>query len=110
MEASMMRETILPNLDLRIGLTLKSGRVKKGYSQAELANKAGVRQSFLSMVENGKANRRVRLTTLQTLAHALGYKQLSDLIVQAESMPANLDDAINHAEAVLAKAETTLPV
>jgi len=37
-----------------IGLNIKLARIKNGYSQAELADKLSVEQSYISRVESGK--------------------------------------------------------
>ncbi|MBA2487374.1 MAG: helix-turn-helix transcriptional regulator [Nitrospira sp.] len=51
-------------------MMLKAIRVKKGFSQDALAQKAKMSQTFLSHVERGKAD--PSLSTLKRLAAALG--------------------------------------
>ena len=49
---------------------LKTQRTKRGLTQEEVANKAGVSVSYISMLERG--SRCPPLDTLETLAAALG--------------------------------------
>jgi len=53
-----------------LGEQLRHLRIEAGMSQAELADRAGVGQSYLAGVENGKRN--PTLYTLWRLAIALG--------------------------------------
>lgn len=46
-------------------------RIEKGLSQMELANKSGVSQQTISLLENGYIN--VSLKTLVKILNALGY-------------------------------------
>ena len=52
---------------------LKDARTKKGWSQAELAQKAGVSRATISALENQKA-RTMKTVTLTKLADALSEK------------------------------------
>ena len=59
------------NKDNIIGTNVRVARIKKGMTQAELAEKAGVALSTVSFVENGKHADR-RALTLSKLANVLG--------------------------------------
>jgi len=48
------------------GANLKAARLKMGLTQAQLAERAGLQQQYVSLVESGKQN--VTLTTAETLA------------------------------------------
>jgi transcriptional regulator with XRE-family HTH domain len=48
------------------GANLKAARLKQGLTQAQLAERAGLLQQYVSLVETGKQN--VTLTTAQALA------------------------------------------
>lgn len=48
------------------GANLKAARLKAGLTQVQLAERAGLLQQYISLVESGKQN--VTLTTAQTLA------------------------------------------
>jgi transcriptional regulator with XRE-family HTH domain len=48
------------------GANLKAARLKQGLTQAQLAERAGLLQQYVSLVESGKQN--VTLTTAQALA------------------------------------------
>lgn len=52
-------------------------RMKKGYSSAEVARKAGIAKSTLNDIENNKSNPRIE--TLELVAKALDVK-ISDLL------------------------------
>ena len=53
-----------------IGEQLKDERLKAGLTQEELANKIGTKKSFISRVENGKAD--IQLSTLVKVFRGLG--------------------------------------
>ena len=50
---------------------IKELREKKGWSQSELARRAGVKQGVLSYIESGKT-KHPRSDTLAAIANALG--------------------------------------
>jgi XRE family transcriptional regulator, master regulator for biofilm formation len=54
-----------------IGRVLKELRLKRGYSQLELAKRAKITNVYLSLLETGK-NENPSLAVLQRLAKALG--------------------------------------
>ena len=51
------------------GLRLKELRVKRGYSQEQLADSAGLHRTHISLIERDR--RSIRLDTLESLARAL---------------------------------------
>lgn len=51
---------------------VKAQRGVRGYSQGELAKHAGVSRWTIDTIETGRNNRRPRLSTLRSLADALG--------------------------------------
>jgi len=53
-----------------IGEQLKGERMKAGLTQEELANKIGTKKSYISRVENGKAD--IQLSTLVKMFSGLG--------------------------------------
>ena len=53
-----------------IGEQLKDERLKAGLTQEELADKIGTKKSFISRVENGKAD--IQLSTLVKVFRGLG--------------------------------------
>jgi transcriptional regulator with XRE-family HTH domain len=61
----------------RVGLNLQRLRREKGLSQEELADRAGIHQTYLSGVERGKRNPTV--SVLQRIAEALGA-DIEDLV------------------------------
>jgi len=56
---------------------LKAARIKRGLTQAQLAERSGLLQQYVSLVEQGKQN--VTLTTAQTLARVL-QEDVSDML------------------------------
>ena len=50
---------------------LRELRIKRGISQNELARRAGVKQSVISYIENGRT-KHPRIDTLTALAEVLG--------------------------------------
>jgi len=65
-------------LEYQVQAELIRARTETRMTQAELAEKSGIRQSNISRIENGNAL--PRLDTLEALAHAMG-KQLKISIV-----------------------------
>jgi transcriptional regulator with XRE-family HTH domain len=61
----------------RVGLNLQRLRREKGLSQEELADRAGIHQTYLSGVERGKRNPTV--VVLQRIAEALDA-DIADLV------------------------------
>ena len=57
--------------------SLKAARIEQGLTQAELAERAGLVQQYISLVEKGKQN--VTLTTAQVLARVL-RQDVSDML------------------------------
>lgn len=73
-------------LDVMLGLAVKRLRGGKNMTQVELAKQAHTTQGWISLVENGKRNKRPSLSTLSRVACALGLSALSELIRFAEKM------------------------
>ena len=69
-----------------LGRTIKSERVKLGYSQEGFANAAGLHRTFMGAIERGESN--LSLHSLFRIAGALGVT-LSDLIAEAEGLAAS---------------------
>lgn len=67
-----------------LGPVLRELRIECGLTQAQLADRAGVSKSMLSLYERGK--QRPHLDTLERLLDALG-KGLGDLVMRLESWP-----------------------
>jgi transcriptional regulator with XRE-family HTH domain len=61
----------------RVGLNVQQARRERGLSQEELADRAGVHQTYLSGVERGRRN--PTMTVLQKIAQALGL-DIEDLV------------------------------
>jgi transcriptional regulator with XRE-family HTH domain len=57
--------------------SLKAARIKSGWTQAQLAERAGLLQQYVSLIEQGKQN--VTLTTAQVLARVL-RQDVSDML------------------------------
>ena len=64
------------------GAKLRAGRLKLGLTQAQLAERSGRAQQYVSQVETGKQN--VTLTTALTLATVIGW-DLSRMVSHAKS-------------------------
>ncbi|MFB5649393.1 helix-turn-helix domain-containing protein [Leptospira wolffii] len=58
--------------DFKIGLYLKELRIKKGYTQEELAFRLNTKKSVISRMENHAED--IRLSTLEKVARVLGKK------------------------------------
>ena len=58
---------------MSIGANLRRYRQRKGWSQPELSDRSGVRQTTISDIETGKMVN-VRIATLEKLAAALGIR------------------------------------
>lgn len=67
----MKDKSIRVSLD-GLGKFLRQLRVKKGFTQEELAKKIGTGQAVISRIENGKEGASIRL--VQRLADALNLK------------------------------------
>jgi DNA-binding XRE family transcriptional regulator len=59
------------------GANLKAARLKQGLTQAQLAERAGLLQQYVSLIESGKQN--VTLTTAQTLARVV-HQNVSEML------------------------------
>jgi transcriptional regulator with XRE-family HTH domain len=65
------------NLVAVFGANLKAARIKRGLTQAQLAERAGLLQQYISLVESGKQN--VTLTTVQALANVV-HQDVTDML------------------------------
>ena len=63
------------NYQVRIGRALEKARLEKGWTQAELAEKAGTSQSAIHRIEKGGQN--ISLEMIKKLSEALGNQILS---------------------------------
>lgn len=70
--------------ELRDAMPAAPGKRKPGWSQARLAEAAGISQSAVSQVETGDLN--VTMATLDKLATALGV-EVTDLFVMDDPVP-----------------------
>jgi transcriptional regulator with XRE-family HTH domain len=66
------------------GANLKAARLKAGLTQGELAERAGLLQQYVSLVETGKQN--VTLTTAKALADVV-HQHVSDLLRRSAPKP-----------------------
>ncbi len=65
-------------LEYQIQAELIRARLESNMTQAELAEKSGIRQSNISRIENGNAL--PRLDTLEALARAMGKKLIITML------------------------------
>ncbi len=70
------------NVRLNLGLAVRSERLRRGLSQEELAERAGLDRTYISGLERGTRN--PALTTQHKVADALGIA-LADLLALAGS-------------------------
>ena len=67
------------------GANLKAARLEVGLTQAEVAERAGLLQQYVSLVESGKQN--VTLTTAQALADVV-HKHVTELLTRVRTKAA----------------------
>lgn len=60
----------MSDIKKKLGSRIKALRLSKGFSQEELANKAGLHRTYMSDVERGERN--VSLENIGKIAKALG--------------------------------------
>jgi transcriptional regulator with XRE-family HTH domain len=77
---------------VRFGLSIRALRRRRGWTQGELAVKAGVSQASVSRAERGGAWR-LTVRTLQRIAEALGARMALRLLWQGEELDRLLDAA-----------------
>jgi len=87
-----------PDLDKAFVAVFKGRREDLGLSQCELADKAGVSQSWVSLVENAKRGKHVSFTVLRKISIALDFVSLSSFIHRIETV-AYGPDILEQAEA-----------
>ena len=73
------------DLSVRIGMVIRQQRIIQKMTQEHLAASAGITQSMLSMIENGRRNSRINLNALERVANALKKKGVSSIIQLAEA-------------------------
>lgn len=71
----------MASFSAKFGYRVRQLRLKRGFSQEKLAEKASLDRTFVSMIERGK--RRPTLDTAKRIAEGLGVS-LSSLIASAE--------------------------
>ena len=54
----------------KLGALIQETRIKKGFTQEQLANKVGMNKSYISKIENDVKD--IRLSTLQKIIEGLG--------------------------------------
>jgi transcriptional regulator with XRE-family HTH domain len=67
----------MTDIKKQLGQRIKELRLKAGYSQEELAAKAGLHRTYMSDIERGERN--VSVENIEKIAKALGVKS-SDLL------------------------------
>lgn len=78
-EQTIQKSCIIQNMGTKedIGKKLKAAREKKGLTQAEVAEKAGIHPNYYARVERGEVDARANI--LEKIARALGVKS-SDIL------------------------------
>lgn len=69
-------QTLLFDRMSPIRLRVRELRNKRGWTQQQLAERAGVRRATISELESGRVPERVKLATLEKIARALGVPTL----------------------------------
>lgn len=67
----------MTDIKKQLGKRIKELRLKAGFSQEELAAKAGLHRTYMSDIERGERN--VSVENIEKIARALGVKS-SDLL------------------------------
>lgn len=62
---------------IKFGNKVREERLKKGFSQESLAEKAGLHRTYIGMIERAEKN--ITLENIEKLANALGV-DISDLL------------------------------
>ncbi len=57
---------------IKFGEKVREERLKRGFSQEELAGKAGVHRTYIGMIERGEKN--ITLMNIKKIANALDFK------------------------------------
>ncbi|WP_322094566.1 helix-turn-helix domain-containing protein [Paraburkholderia bannensis] len=79
----MVTQQSAPNYRELFGVRLRALRISAGFSQEELAHRAGLDRTYVSSCERGRRN--LSLESIVTLAIALGVKP-SELLVGVEQV------------------------
>ena len=71
---------------MRLGKTVREIRIRRGFTQKELADETNLSQTYLSLIENGK--REPSLSTVESIGNALGIPSeiIAFLSLRAESI------------------------
>jgi transcriptional regulator with XRE-family HTH domain len=85
--------------DLRFGAAIRAGRVRRGWRQVDLADRAGVSDSLVSRIERGHLDG-IQVTTLRAVAAVLEIR----VELLPRSRAADLDRLINARHAALSEA------
>lgn len=74
----------MDNLTRRLAETIRTYRTEAGLSQEELADRAGLHRTYISLLERG-----LRAPSVETLAHIGAALQVpaSQLLADAETLP-----------------------
>jgi putative transcriptional regulator len=75
-------------LRIRFGQDLKAARTRAGLSQAQVAERIGLSQQYVSSVERGLFH--VTITTMAALARALGYDLVISFRPTHDGQPSSL--------------------
>jgi transcriptional regulator with XRE-family HTH domain len=75
----MIVELIISELDFYLIEKVRELRKKENISQVQLAQKIGVSEGFIGLVENPKQNHKYNIRMLNRIANALKLKSYSDL-------------------------------
>ena len=67
---------------MKVGAKIKSIRIEKGLKQTELASMAGISNTYLSDIENGRTNPSVN--TIEKLAKALEINLDWDVFLESD--------------------------
>jgi XRE family transcriptional regulator, regulator of sulfur utilization len=71
---------------MNLGLTLRTIRKRKGISQQELATKAKISRSYLSLIENGDCNPSLEMMTSLSDVLEIPFPVLSFLSMDIDSI------------------------
>src|SRR5579864_234081 len=81
------------------GKLIKELRTLRGFTQRQLAEKAGVDFTYLSKIENGRLEHTPSIKTLRDLAQALEVDEL-ELMQAANKVPSALEPLVKNQDAL----------
>lgn len=61
-----------PRILIRFGERVRTERMRRGFSQEELGEKAGVHRTYVGMIERGEKN--ITLLNIEKFSRALGVR------------------------------------